>query len=84
MIVSGRYIGDDRTEHVEGSIITEALLHSDILSNFIQLNMSRTFDHYLNSSIKGTLLKFTKGYQLLDLCLVGSIRKAARSQAVSK
>jgi hypothetical protein len=49
MVITGGYIGNQRPEEVEGSIIGKLLDHLDIIPDLVERNVSRSLNHSLDS-----------------------------------
>ena len=84
VIVAWRYIGHQRSQHVERGTMAEPLLELDVGLDLIQRHMARSLDHDLYTGIPGPLSQFPQNDQLLDLGPVGGIGQATGTEAVTQ
>ena len=64
--------------------MTKSFLQLNIVCNILNRNMSRSFHHDLHTEFPGTLNKFSKGNQFLDLPRSVASARQPRPQAVTK
>ena len=73
MVVAGENIRNQRAEHIEGSLMADALFDLHVGCDFIHSHVSRAFDHDLHILVPGTLSESAQLDQLRDLTGIGTI-----------
>ena len=65
MIISRSTVYNDRTENIERSVITEFLFFFHVHFDFVQRNVSGTFNHYLNIRFAAASNQFAEDFTKL-------------------
>jgi len=80
VVITGRDVGDQRTENIEGCLT--ALLHLlfDVELDLVQRDVTGTFDNDLNVMLPRAAGQFTQGLQLSQLSGVRGVVLTARTQ----
>ena len=55
VVVSRRNVRDNGTQHIEGGIVANTFFHDHIGGNLVHGHMARTFHHYLDILLPGSL-----------------------------
>ena len=82
MIITRCNIGNQRSQHIEGSSVADGLLDLHIGSDLIHRHMSGSLHHDLYILLPGSLGELPKAKQLPDLTGVCSIRQATRTTCI--
>ena len=84
VIIARSNVGYQRTEDIEGSAHTDALLYLHVCGYLIQGHMTGTFHHDLYIMIPGTFGQFSQTDKLLDLTYIRCIGQTARTAGITE
>ena len=84
VIITRSNVGYQRTEDIEGSAHTDALLYLHVCGYLIQGHMTGTFHHDLYIMIPGTFGQFSQTDKLLDLTYIRCIGQTARTAGITE
>ena len=77
VVIAGRYIGDDRSQHIKGRFIAEPLLKDHICFNLVDGYVSGTFNHDLHAILQRFGAEFPENDKLLDLAAIRGVGNTA-------
>ena len=84
MVVTGKYIGRERAQHVERCIIANPLLQRHVHRDLIHRYVPRPLHHALHARLARPLRQFAQRIELGQLRRVGRIRTRTRPQTVTQ
>ena len=82
MVISGRDVGGQRAEGVEGRLAAGRQLLVHVGLDLVHGHMAGPLDHHLDAVLPGHLGQLAQGLELGELCGVVGVGQGARTQAV--
>src|SRR5262245_54917782 len=84
VIVSRRYVGDQRPQRIERSFVTDCQLALDVLFYQVKWNVPRSFDHHLAIHVPRDAGQLAESLELGKLRFVVRVCDRSRPQAVAE
>src|SRR5215831_10042300 len=84
VIVTGRDIGDQRTQRVEGRLVAHLALLDDLELDLVHRNVAGALNHHLDIVFPGFLGELAQGFQLGELGFIAGIGDAAGTQTIAQ
>ena len=84
VVVPRSNVGDEGTQHIEGSAHADGLLDLHVGGDLVHRHMAGAFHHDLHVLLPGALGQLTQPDQLLDLADIGGIGQAAGTAGVAQ
>ena len=62
VVVAGSYVGYQRAQRVERSLVAPLIFEIDLLLDLVHRNVAGAFDHYLHVVLPGDAGQFAQGF----------------------